>query len=115
MSETTNKPLPARADRVLHRDRIANAYTILRRRQKFTIRQVARLVECHPSDISKYENGWKMPTLIRALDLAAALGADVEQLYPEISATRGALVNQRRERLLNGEKRSMGDEQGRRC
>lgn len=82
--------------------RIPNAVRQLRKRLHgdFQIRDVAEMVDCDPSDISTYEHGWVMPSLRRALDLAAALATNVEGLYPELAFSRRKAVNRRRERVF---------------
>lgn len=77
--------------------RIPNALAKLRKQLHYRAADLAKQVGCDRADISKYEQGWTMPTLCRAFDLASALSTNVEQLYPEMALLRKEQVNARRE------------------
>ena len=83
------------------RDRVPNALSVLRKRLHYEVKDVAKLVGCDPSDVSSYENGWVVPQLMRAYDLAASLRTSVEELYPEIAITRREVIEARREPITD--------------
>ena len=97
MPQSTRRACSESSRQDCERDRVPNAMSMLRKRLHYEAKDVAQLVNCDPSDVSSYENGWVVPTLIRALDLAAALRSSVDELYPEIAITRRDIVSARRE------------------
>ena len=79
--------------------RVANRLWKYRHRMGFTQRQVAELLGCHSKgDISHYERGDKLPSLITGLKLEIVYRVPVAFLFPEFYATLKATIRAKEER-----------------
>ena len=72
-----------------------------RKRMDFTQSQVGEILGYHsPTDISHYEHGRKLPSLVTALKLEIAYRVPVAFLFPELYRELKEQLRAREERLL---------------
>ena len=59
-----------------------NRVASFRKQKQLSQRQLAKLIDVHPSYIALIELGLRKPSLDTALKLARVLGTTVEELFP---------------------------------
>jgi len=70
------------------------------KRSRYSQREVARLLGYRTaSNISRWQNGSKLPTLAHAIGLSVALSTNVDALFPEIRRRWAERINPRREKI----------------
>lgn len=88
------------------RQALPNRLWKYRKRMGFTQRQVAEIIGYHSSaDLSHYEHGRKLPSLVTALKLELVYRVPVAFLFPEVYHTLKQQLRDREERLLTRQPR----------
>jgi len=53
------------------------------------VKWVAEQVGCHPTEVSSWIAGRRIPSLLRAMKIASLLGCTVEDLFPTTTEQQG--------------------------